>query len=215
MKKPLITPNELYPEIDYQALMAQLHPVSHPRRKIKELQNKGHLIRLKKGFYVLSEELVGRPYAPQIIANLLYGPSYLSLEYALSYYQLIPERVEHFTSVTTQKNKIFKTQIGQFTYHHLSAHLYSLGVTLESTHDGRTFIMASPEKALMDLFTLRFSNSDLPQKKDVVIAIEEDLRINLDELKKRLNKNLLLEMQTPYKNRRWNKLVLEFLLEER
>ncbi len=214
MKKPLISPQELYPEIDYQALMAQLPPNSHPRRKIKELENKGYLIRLKKGLYVLSEELVGKPYALEIIANLIYGPSYLSLEYALSYYQLIPERVERFTSVTIQKNKTFNTQLGHFTYQHLSAHLYPLGVSLQPTNDDRNFIIASPEKAIMDLFTLKFSNADLPQKRDVITALESDLRIDLDELKKRLNKNHLLEMQDSYRNRRWNKLVLDFLLED-
>ncbi|MGZ3771937.1 MAG: type IV toxin-antitoxin system AbiEi family antitoxin domain-containing protein [Bdellovibrio sp.] len=203
---------QLYPEIDYQALMAEFHHLSHPRRKLKELQNKGLLIRLKKGFYVLSADLVGKEYSPQIVANLLYGPSYLSLEYALSYYHLIPERVEHFTSVTSEKNKVFKTQLGHFTYRHISPSLYPLGVTLRETTDNRTFLIASVEKTLMDVFTLRFNSSDLPKKEDVESAIEEDLRIDLKELKKQLNKESLAEMKEHYKNRRWNKLVLEFLL---
>lgn len=214
MKKPLISPQELYPEIDYQALMAQLPPNSHPRRKIKELENKGYLIRLKKGLYVLSEELVGKPYAIEIIANLIYGPSYLSLEYALSYYHLIPERVELITSVTIQKNKTFNTPLGNFNYQHLSPHLYPLGVSLQQINDDRTFIIASPEKAIMDLFTLKFSNADRPQKRDVITALESDLRIDLDALKKKINKNHLREMQDSYRNRRWSKLALDFLLED-
>lgn len=213
MKNSLNLNSDLYPEIDYQALMAQLLHLSHPRRKLKELQNKGFLIRLKKGFYVLSSELIGKEYSPQIVANLLYGPSYLSLEYALSYYHLIPERVEHFTSVTTQKNKTFNTQLGNFTYQHISLSLCPLGVTLQRTSDDRTFLIASAEKALMDVFTLRFENSTLPKKEDIESAITEDLRIDLIELKKQLNKESLIEMKEHYKNRRWNKLVLEFLLE--
>lgn len=65
----------------------------------------------------------------------------------------------------------------------------------------------------MDIFTLRFENSTLPKKEDVESAITEDLRIDLVELEKQLNKERLIEMKEHYKNRRWNKLVLEFLLE--
>jgi predicted transcriptional regulator of viral defense system len=214
MRVSLKLNSDLFPEIDYQALMAELHHLSHPRRKLKELQNKGLLIRLKKGFYVLSSELIGKEYSPEIVANLLYGPSYLSLEYALSYYHLIPERVEHFTSVTTQKNKVFPTPLGHFIYQHISPTLYHLGVTLQKTSDHRTYHMASVEKALMDVFTLRFNNSTLPKKKDVEMALKEDLRIDLIELKNQLNRESLLEMKEYYRNRRWNKLVLEFLLED-
>jgi len=215
MKKPFLDLQNLYPEADYQALMAQMPPQSHPRRKLKELQNKGHLLRLKKGFYVLSKELIGKDYSPQIVANLLYGPSYLSMEYALSYYQLIPERVEAFTSVTTQKNKSFETPIGLFTYQHLSTSLYPMAVTLQkNSSDERTFLIATPEKALMDMFTLNFQNSQTPAAKDIPQALEEDLRVSLSELQKVLNKETLLQMQPHYKHRRWNKLLIEFLLEK-
>lgn len=213
MKSPLLDPLALYPEIDYQALMAQMPHQSHPRRKLKELQNSKQLIRLKKGFYILSKDLVGREYSPEIVANLLYGPSYLSLEYALSYYRLIPERVELFTSVTTQKNKFFSTPLGNYSYNHLSVSLYPLGVTLKKTNDNRTFLIASPEKALMDIFTLKFKNSALPQKDDIPKALEDDLRVDVSEFNKILNKNLLREMQPHYTNRKWNKLTIEFILE--
>lgn len=48
--------------------------MSHPRRKLKELQEEGPLIRLKKGFYILSKELIGKVYSTEIAANLIYGP---------------------------------------------------------------------------------------------------------------------------------------------
>ncbi|MEQ1722735.1 MAG: hypothetical protein ABL930_06135 [Pseudobdellovibrio sp.] len=203
----------LSPEVDYQALMAQMPEQSHPRRKLKELQNKGFLIRVKKGFYVLTSEFIGRLYSEQIVANLLYGPSYLSLEYALSYYQLIPERVVELTSVTTQKNKIFSTPIGRFSYLHLSTLIYPLGITMSHLPDGRTFLMATPEKALMDIFTLKFKNSEKPKPEDILAALTQDMRVDLLELKKILNKDLLIEMKPHYKNRRWNYLLIEKLLE--
>lgn len=213
MKLPFNNISILHPEVDYQSLMAQMPHQSHPRRKLKELQKKGLLIRLKKGFYILSKELIGKEYSTEIAANLIYGPSYLSLEYALSFYNLILERVENFTSVTTQKNKSFATPLGHFTYQHLSSSLYPLGVALKKTSEGRYFQIASPEKALMDIFTLKFKNSIRPQPKDITIALEEDLRIDLDELKNQINKNLLLTMKPHYRGRRWNKLVIDFILE--
>lgn len=215
MKNPLNQLKSLSPEIDYQALLAQMQTQSHPRRKLKELQNQGCLIRLKKGFYVFSVEFIGRIYSPQIVANLLYGPSYLSLEYALSYYQLIPERVMAFTSVTTQKNKKFITPIGHFTYAHLASALYPIGVSIKKTEDDRNFLIATPEKALMDIFTLKFNNADKPTTKDIPRTLVEDLRIDLNALKKKINHNLLLQMQYVYKSRRWNQLVIKYLLENR
>ena len=203
----------LLPEVDYQALMAQMRHHSHPRRKLQELQKKGHLTRLKKGFYVLSKEVTGQNYSPQIIANLLYGPSYISLEFALSFYQLIPERVEIITSVSTQKNKVFKTVLGTFSYQHLSKSIYPLAITLKKTEAGRNYLIATPEKALMDLFSLRFSNSESPTKKSVGLAIEEDLRIDITQLKQILHKDQLLLLKPHYKRRPWNKMVIDYLLE--
>ncbi len=213
MSKLINQLKDLYPEVDYQALMAQMQNQSHPRRKLKELQEKGFLIRLKKGFYVLTYDFIGKNYSPQIIANLLYGPSYLSLEYALSYYSLIPERVEVLTSVTTQKNKTFDTQVGHFSFTHLASAIYPIGVSIESTQDNRFFIIATPEKALMDIFSLRYKNSDSPKSQDIQRILTDDLRIDLDIFEKNMNRKLLQEMLPLYKNRIWNQRVIKYLLE--
>jgi predicted transcriptional regulator of viral defense system len=203
----------LQPEVDYQALMAQMPHQSHPRRKLKELQNKGYLVRLKKGFYVFSSEFLGRNYSPEIVANLMHGPSYLSLEYALAFYQLIPERVETYTSVTSQKNKTFQTTIGTFSYRHLAPALYPVGVTVQRTTDDRQFVMATPEKALLDLLTLRFEKGVKPTTKDLIRALEEDLRLDVARLFKLAGRTALEELRTPYRNRAWGKLLIQFLLE--
>lgn len=213
MKNILENRENLYPEVDYQALMAQMQGYSHPRRKLKEMQKKGYLLRLKKGFYVLTRELIDKDYSVQIIANTLYGPSYLSLEYALAYYALIPERVDTITSVTSQKNKGFETPLGLFTYRHLSSALYPIGVMLHRTADERSYLMATPEKALMDIFTLKFDKADLPSSMDIRQALEEDLRIDMVELKKIIRIEELRTMKFHYRNRRWNKQLIDFLLE--
>ena len=203
----------LQPEIDYQALMAEMKTFSHPRRKLKELQNKNVLIRLKKGFYIFSTEFFGKIYSTEIVANLLYGPSYISLESALSYYELIPERVEVTTSVTSQKNKKFSTQIGVFSYVHISEKLYHLGVTRQQSNDGRYFLIATPEKALLDYFILNFSNSDKPNKDDVIKAVNEDLRIEESILRKIISRERIIGLKESYKNRRWCSLLLDYMEE--
>ena len=203
----------LQPEVDYQALMAQMPDQSHPRRKLKELQSKGCLIRLKKGFYVFTRDFIGRDYSDGIVANLLYGPSYLSLEYAMAFHGLIPERVEERTSVTSQKNKRFETPIGRYTYRHLHPSLYPLGVTLGKSADGRSFLIATPEKAVMDLFTLKFKGSSAPGASDIVPALVDDLRIDIAALRKKIDRPQLEQMRPHYRNRRWNRLVIDFLLE--
>jgi predicted transcriptional regulator of viral defense system len=201
------------PEVDYQALMAQLIGFSHPRRKLREMQDKGQLIRLKKGFYVFSQDFIGQPHSPEIVANLLYGPSYLSLEYALSYYGLIPERVEALTSVTTNKNKTYATPIGLFTYQHMHSQIYPLGLKIQLTIDQRKFLMATPEKALVDLFSLKFRSLEKPNSTDIINALSEDLRVNMDELASQINRMMLLELQPHYQNRPWCRALIKYLLE--
>jgi len=73
---------------------------TRPRDKISDLLKKGTIIRVKKGLYVFGEDNRKKPYSKEILANLIYGPSYISLDYALQYHGLIPERVEAVTSVT-------------------------------------------------------------------------------------------------------------------
>jgi hypothetical protein len=204
---------KLQPELDYQALMTEMMGESHPRRKIKDLQKKSVLIRVKKGFYVFDPEYFGKKYSKEIVANLLYGPSYISLEMALSFYGLIPERVETMTCVTSQKNKKFLTPLGTFSYTHISDKLYPLGVTRKQIQDGRFFLLATPEKALLDYFLFHFSRTDMPTKKDIEEAFAQDLRIEISSLRKVLSVEKVKQLKPFYKNRRWCSLLLEYLEE--
>ena len=106
----------LHEEFDYQTLLHGLGQYSRPRDKISDLLRKGVIIRVKKGIYIFGEDYRRRPYSREILANLIYGPSYISLEYALHYFGLIPERVEAVTSVTTGRSRRYATPIGLFRY---------------------------------------------------------------------------------------------------
>jgi predicted transcriptional regulator of viral defense system len=107
------------------------------------------LIRVKKGIYLRTDSPV--PYSKELLANLMYGPSYVSLEYALQFHGLIPEAVKTVTSVTTGRRKSFTTPVGRFEYEHLAPRYFSLGIDIVNLEEGgRAFFIASPEKALFD-----------------------------------------------------------------
>ncbi|MCF8053243.1 MAG: hypothetical protein K9L59_18565 [Desulfobacterales bacterium] len=141
-------------EFDYQVLLDALAEYARPRDKISDLLRKGVIVRIKKGLYVLGPELRRRPYSRELLANLIYGPSYISLETALQYYGLIPERVEAVTSVTTGRSRKFRTPAGLFVYRQIPLAAYRFGMTRIEPGDAPPFFIATPEKALSDKIRL-------------------------------------------------------------
>src|SRR5262249_36615340 len=136
---------------DYGFLMSQLGDYQAPRDKITRLLRTGHIIRVKKGLYVFGENDRRSPVDRMLLANLLYGPSYISQRYALAFYGLIPERVQTVTSMTTQRHKYYETPFGLFEYLHLSQKRFTVGVDWIKINEAEHCLVASPEKALADL----------------------------------------------------------------
>ena len=134
---------------DYQQLVACLSQFSKPRDKIRRLLATGEIVRIRKGLYAFGEPLRRTPISRELLANLIYGPSYISLDYALSYHRLIPERVEMVTSVTLGRSRTFTTPFGIFSYRRLNQSRYAVGGVIEKNGD-LSFLIASPEKALAD-----------------------------------------------------------------
>jgi predicted transcriptional regulator of viral defense system len=134
---------------DYQALMGALSDYRKPRDKITRLLASGVIVRIRKGLYCFGEALRKEPISREQIANLIHGPSYVSLEYALAHHGLIPERVEVLTSVTTRRSRRFTTPLGTFTYRQLSERRYATGAVLQQA-GSTAFLIATPEKALAD-----------------------------------------------------------------
>jgi predicted transcriptional regulator of viral defense system len=137
-------------EFDYQTLVDCLKGYARPRDKISDLLRKGSIIRIKKGLYIFGDQYRRRPFSREILANLIYGPSYISLDYALQHYGLIPERVEAVTSVTTGRSRRFSTSVGLFTYRMIPLEAFRIGMDRIEIGDGRAFLMATPAKALAD-----------------------------------------------------------------
>lgn len=167
----------LTPEFDYNILKTALKSYSNVRSKITQLLKSGEVIRVKKGLYVLGEGQTDVPYSKELLANLMYGPSYVSLDYALSYHGIIPERVPMVTSVTTKRNRHYSTPIGEFSFHVLPIDKYNIDFKLISIDHDRQFLMASKEKALAD--KIWFSkNRHLETKPQVLELLVDNFRID-------------------------------------
>lgn len=134
---------------DYQTLLDCLREYRKPRDGIQRLVAGGDIVRIRKGLYAFATPLRRQPIVREQLANLIYGPSYVSLDWALSYHGLIPERVAAVTSVTTGRSRHFDTPFGAFCYQMLTPARYAVGALL-LPKEAPAFLMASPEKALVD-----------------------------------------------------------------
>ena len=192
-------------EFDYQTLIDCLEGYSNPRAKITQLLRKGIIIRVKKGLYIFGEAYRRRPYSKELLANLIYGPSYISLEYALQYYGLIPERVEAVTSVTSGRSRNFSTPAGMFTYRQIPVYALSTGMDRVELKDGTAFLIATPEKALADKIISDRGATVRTQKK-LLDYLENDLRIDMKNLLS-LNTDVLDDIAERYSSGKLKKLI--------
>jgi predicted transcriptional regulator of viral defense system len=118
--------------------------------KLKRWLQNGDLIHLRRGLYCLGERLAGnRKPHPFVAAQRIYSPSYISLESAMAYHQLIPEAVYTITSVTTKRKNEFNNSLGNFNYEHLPVKNFYLEVELINENNEQLF-MAKPWKAIGD-----------------------------------------------------------------
>jgi hypothetical protein len=177
-------------EFDHPQLVSALSPYEAVQQKIHELLKSGTIVRVKKGLYVFGPKTRQKPISKESLANLIYGPSCISMEYALSYHGLIPERVEIVTSVTPKKNKEFNTPIGFFTYKRLPAYKYPHGIEQRWIDQQHPILIASPEKALCDYITL--NSVSLKTNSNVKNFLEFDLRIDPESWERFDVKKLIL-----------------------
>ncbi len=149
--------------------------------KANNLQKAGKIIRLKKGLYILSPEESGETLSNELIANHIYGPSYISLQTALRYYGLIPETVYTTQSMTIKRSRSFTNDIGVFTYTSCPHDYFTIGIR-QAIVNSNTILIASPEKALCD--TLCYThNLNIRYKKELSVLLEEDWRFDMDALR--------------------------------
>jgi predicted transcriptional regulator of viral defense system len=160
-------------------------------RRLTEWQKKNYIKKIIKGYYIFSDTALSEEVLFSV-ANKIYSPSYISLESALRYYNLIPEGVFQIISVSTKKTACFQTQIGTFTYRKISPGCF-FDYTILGNGPQKVKI-ATPEKAIADFFYL---NAHLKSPADIT-----SLRINKGSFSEKVNIKKLEENVSKIGNKR-------------
>lgn len=151
-----------------------------PNNKISSMERAGDFIRLRRGLYVAHPRLSNQEISRELIANNLYGPSYVSCESALSYHGLNPERVSTMVSAAFNRGRNYSTPLGEFEYVTVPRDYFPIGIQQVVVENQYAFLIASPEKALCDLIIttsgLRFQSTRAARE-----YLLYDLRIALEE----------------------------------
>lgn len=160
-----------------------LKSYKRPYDKINELVKQQVLLPVKKGLFIPGAKTTITKPEPFLIANHLWGPSYVSMETALGYWGFIPERVFEISSVTVKSAKTYNTKAGRFSYFHASIPYYSFGIKNIELTKKQTIMIASPEKALCDKIVMT-AGILLRSTKQVKDYLLDDLRMDEDSLQK-------------------------------
>ena len=178
------------------AMLIDELPYANPKTKVARMVANGELFPIVRGLYETDGDLPGH-----LLAGCIYGPSYLSFEFALAYYNIIPERVHVYTSATfgKRRTKRFDTSFGTFTYHDVQKRAYPLFVDLR-IENKRGWQIALPEKALCDMVSI-MSPID-----DVEALLFDDLRCDQDALD-RMDVTKLAVLRDAFRSRNVSMLV--------
>lgn len=173
-------------------LVEQYKDFSDPYRKIRQQISGNKLIPVVRGIYETDPSISG-----YVLAPVIYGPSYLSLDYALARYGLIPEAVYEYTSVTCGKlkKKQYLNVFGSYSYRDIPAAAYPYGFEILE-EGGYQYAMACPEKALCDkIYTSPLANT----VRDMELLLLESMRMEPENLKQ-LNRSDISEISEKYRS---------------
>lgn len=160
------------------ALALEFPDIRKSGQKLGMLERDGDIIRLKRGLYVCSEKVTGKVLSPELIANRLLTPSYISMSTALRYYGLIPEAVYVTQSMTTKESREYDTPVGRFVFSKINKKVFHIGIR-NVEENGYSFLIASPEKALCDLIA-NTPSLFLRYRKEALTYLEEDIRLDME-----------------------------------
>ena len=155
-------------------LKEKYHNYANPLDKIKRDADKGLLFRLTNGIYETNKNV-----NPCLLASSILSPSYLSFDWALSYYGMIPEKVFSITSATLEnrKNKTFENYFGRYEYTDIPARVFSEGL-IYLENDEYIVKIATKEKALCDSLCKWRVTKSIKELKELLFI---DKRIDEDE----------------------------------
>jgi predicted transcriptional regulator of viral defense system len=182
--------------------VATLFPESPDTRfgLVKRAIAGGEIIHIRRGLYCLAPKYQKRKVNLYSLAQHIYGPSYVSLESALSWHGWIPEAVYTLTSVSSGKSKEFQTPLGVFSYSRVPQSLFYTGVERVSDKGGDVFLMATPVKALADYVYVNGKDwaGLKPAVESLRIEVEDFETVTVDDI------DALVEN---YKSRRVRKFI--------
>ena len=163
--------------LDKLVVNESLQDYASPRSKLTRMLNSGELLHIRRGLYLAGEE---SPFSVKTLANIIYGPSYISFEHALAYYGFIPERTYNITSAVFGKNKHkrFDTPVGTFMYRHIPEAVYFLEYRHQE-ESGHPYLIATAEKAICDTL---YQYRQVKSLEGIGKLIYEDLRIEKDKI---------------------------------
>ena len=159
--------------VSFDALAQQFAQYTDIKGKIRREVQGGRLVQVARGLYETDARTDGK-----YLAGAIYGPSYLSFDYALSVHALIPEAVYNtYTSATFRKGKTkrYENAFGTFLYRDVPAAVYPLGMEIKVEGGGYSYQIASPEKALCDKL---YSLSPVYSVRALKELLFDDLRID-------------------------------------
>jgi predicted transcriptional regulator of viral defense system len=156
-------------------VMAGLENYASPKSRLTRMLQNGEITKIRRGLYT-----EGPVPSPFVLASIVYGPSYVSFQSALSFHGLIPEKVFHVTSAVygKDKNKVYQTPFARFYYYCLPKEVYPYGIA-RSELEGVPFLLATGEKALCDLL---YRNRDIGTMRGLSRWLLEDLRMTEEKL---------------------------------
>lgn len=159
-------------------LIQELEGYNSPKAKITRMIKENEIIQVKRGIFLEKND---REYSLLSLSSMIYGPSYVSFQSALSYYGLIPEKTSSVTcaSFNKNKNKSYETPVGSFYYYYIPTRVYPYDILIREEND-QNYLIASQEKALSDsLYKVR-DIENFAQLEDLLF---EDWRLEPDDLK--------------------------------
>lgn len=152
-------------------LLQELSGYANPAAKIRRMTDSGALIPIVRGLYETEPAQPG-----YLLAAAIYGPSYLSFEYALAWHGWIPEVAYIYTCATCGKGrkKRYDTPFGIFSYRDVPREAFPYGTELRR-ENGCGYLLATPEKALCDLL---YTVSPRGNRTELRRLLFEDLRVD-------------------------------------
>ena len=136
----------------------------------------GHIYQLRRGLYAIAPPYQKIKPHPFVIANRLQQASYISLQSALAFYGLIPDTVHNTMSVTAGRPERVETPLGIFEFRHIQPDLFR-GYRLTNLRDQQAMV-ATPEKALLDLVYLQPSGETLHYLRELRLQNLDRLNVN-------------------------------------